>query len=253
VIERLVELLRSSRAIVFLTGAGISTASGIPDFRGPGGLWTRRKPVYYEDFLASESARIEYWDYKLESWEIYRQAQPNAVHHAIAALERAGKVVAVLTQNVDGLHRRAGTSPERLVELHGTDLIVECQRCPRHQRSHPAFRDLQNHAAPADVCVRRHPQSRHDQFRPVAAPCRSRPRGRGRAQGGSDDCAGIDACRCIRRRRCRCSRPTGNAVCDRQSWATDHDGHASVTLRLDGDVTEIVPPRSGRALYKSEV
>ena len=80
---RLVELLRSANAIVFLTGAGISTASGIPDFRGPGGLWTRRKPVYYDDFLASESARIEYWDYKLESWEIYRQAQPNAVHHAI--------------------------------------------------------------------------------------------------------------------------------------------------------------------------
>jgi len=132
---RLVELLRSANAIVFLTGAGISTASGIPDFRGPGGLWTRRKPVYYDDFLASESARIEYWDYKLESWEIYRQAQPNAVHQAIAALERAGKIVAVLTQNVDGLHRRAGTTPDRLVELHGTDLIVECQRC--HATSDP--------------------------------------------------------------------------------------------------------------------
>src|SRR5947207_11254682 len=104
--------LKSSGAILVVTGAGISTASGIPDFRGPGGVWTRRRPVEYHAFLASEAARVEYWDYKLESWEIYQRAQPNAVHHAIVALERAGKVAAVVTQNVDGLHRRAGTSPE---------------------------------------------------------------------------------------------------------------------------------------------
>src|SRR5262245_4405616 len=101
--EDLVERLRGSNSMVVLTGAGISTASGIPDFRGPGGVWTRRRPVYYDDFLASEAARIEYWDYKLESWDIYSRAQPNAVHHAIVALERAGKIDAVLTQNVDGL------------------------------------------------------------------------------------------------------------------------------------------------------
>src|SRR5947209_1936727 len=135
-LTRLVALIRAARRILIFTGAGVSRASGIPDFRGPGGVWTRRRPVYYDDFLASEAARIEYWDYKLESWDIHRRAEPNAVHHAIVALERAGKVLSVLTQNVDGLHRRAGTSPGLLVELHGTDLLVECQRC--HATSEPA-------------------------------------------------------------------------------------------------------------------
>src|SRR5207247_10817270 len=104
--------LKSSGAILVVTGAGISTASGIPDFRGPGGVWTRRRPVYYDDFLASESARIEYWDYKLETWDVYRRAEPNAVHLAVVALERAGKVVAVVTHNVHGLHRPAAPSPD---------------------------------------------------------------------------------------------------------------------------------------------
>jgi NAD-dependent deacetylase len=134
--SRLVERLQASRRILVVSGAGVSTASGIPDFRGPGGVWTRRRPVYYAEFLASEEARVEYWDYKLETWEIYQHAQPNAVHHAIVALERAGKIVSVVTQNVDGLHRRAGTSPDLLVELHGTDRLVECQTC--HARSDPA-------------------------------------------------------------------------------------------------------------------
>ena len=120
-------------------GAGISTASGIPDFRGPGGVWTRRQPVYYDDFMSSETARVEYWDYKLESWAIHQRAQPNAVHHAIVALERAGKIAAVVTQNVDGLHRRAGTSPNLLVEMHGTDLLVECQTCRATSDPAPHF------------------------------------------------------------------------------------------------------------------
>lgn len=134
--DRLAEHLRASARMLVFTGAGISTASGIPDFRGPGGVWTRRRPVYYQEFLASEAARVEYWDFKLESWQIYRHAAPNAVHDAVVALERARKVAAVVTQNVDGLHRRAGTSPDRLVELHGTDLLVQCQRC--HESSDPA-------------------------------------------------------------------------------------------------------------------
>src|SRR5438132_7983323 len=137
--QRLVEHLRTSRRILVFTGAGVSTASGIPDFRGPSGVWTRRRPVLFEDFLASETARIEYWDFKLESWAIYQRAQPNPVHHAIVALERAGKIVAVVTQNVDGLHRRAGTSPELLVELHGTDLVIECQTCRDESDPAPHF------------------------------------------------------------------------------------------------------------------
>src|ERR1700690_1374803 len=107
-LEDLAMLLRKSRRMMIFTGAGISTRSGIPDFRGPNGVWTRRKPVYYQDFMNSEAARIDHWDYKLEAWPGFRAACPNAVHKAIVELENAGKVEAILTQNIDGLHASAG-------------------------------------------------------------------------------------------------------------------------------------------------
>jgi NAD-dependent deacetylase len=123
----LTDYLKKSRRMMIFTGAGISTASGIPDFRGPGGVWTKRVPVYYDDFMSSETARIEHWDYKLEAWPAFKAARPNEVHHAIVALEKAEKVVAVVTQNIDGLHSLAGT--KSLIELHGTNALVECQTC----------------------------------------------------------------------------------------------------------------------------
>src|SRR5439155_9697086 len=116
-IARLAELLRHGQKILVFTGAGISTGGGIPDFRGPQGVWKRRQPVYYHDFMRSEAARIEHWDFKLEGWEGFREARPNATHESIARLERAGKIQAVVTQNIDGLHAKAGTSLEKLVEL----------------------------------------------------------------------------------------------------------------------------------------
>ena len=133
------DYLRSSSRILIFTGAGISTGSGIPDFRGPQGVWTRRQPVYFQDFMTSEAARIEHWDYKLEGWDGFRAARPNPVHDAIVRLERAGKVLAVVTQNIDGLHALAGTSAERLLELHGTNLLVECQSCKRRGDPEPHF------------------------------------------------------------------------------------------------------------------
>src|SRR5436190_1195492 len=137
--SRLVAELKAARRIMVFTGAGVSTASGIPDFRGPHGVWTRRRPVYYDEFLTSEAARVDYWNYKLESWEIYSHALPNPVHHAIVALEGAGKINSVVTQNVDGLHRRAGTSLGVLVELHGTDRLVKCVRCAATSEPGPHF------------------------------------------------------------------------------------------------------------------
>ncbi|MDP9098166.1 MAG: Sir2 family NAD-dependent protein deacetylase [Verrucomicrobiota bacterium] len=131
--------LRASHKALIFTGAGISTGSGIPDFRGPQGVWTRRQPVYFQDFMTSEAARTEHWDYKLEGWDGFRAARPNAVHDAIVRLERAGKILAVVTQNIDGLHALAGTSAERLVELHGTNLLVECQSCKRRGDPEPHF------------------------------------------------------------------------------------------------------------------
>lgn len=138
-IERLVALLRASRRLLVFTGAGISTASGIPDFRGPGGVWTRRRPVTWQEFLSSHEARVAHWEYKLEGWEAFRDAQPNAAHRAVVELERAGKVLLVVTQNIDGLHQRAGTDPARLVELHGSNRWVQCVRCGKRSDPEPHF------------------------------------------------------------------------------------------------------------------
>src|SRR5512138_1488677 len=106
--HRLVELLSRSRRVMIFTGAGISTGSGIPDFRGPDGIWKARRPVEFHEFLRSEAARVEYWEWKLGSRTKMRGAQPNATHHACAHLERAGRLEAVVTQNIDGLHEKAG-------------------------------------------------------------------------------------------------------------------------------------------------
>jgi NAD-dependent deacetylase len=141
-IARLSAILESAKRVLVFTGAGISTASGIPDYRGPKGVWNTRRPVIYQDFMSSREARIEYWTQKLEDRESFRSAQPNAVHAAIVALEQAGRVELVVTQNVDGLHRVAGTSEERLVEIHGTNGLVECQTCGIRSAPNGPFRSF---------------------------------------------------------------------------------------------------------------
>ena len=144
----LTDYLRDSRKALIFTGAGISTGSGIPDFRGPQGVWTRRQPVYFQEFMTSEAARIEHWDYKLEGRDAFRDARPNAVHNAIVRLERAGKLCAVVTQNIDGLHSLAGTSAECLVELHGTNALVECQTCHHREDPEPHFEFFRRNRRP---------------------------------------------------------------------------------------------------------
>ena len=128
-LAELVQLLAASRRVFVFTGAGISTRSNIPDFRGPQGLYKHSSPVYFQDFVASESARREYWAFKSAGHRAFRDAEPNAAHHALVTLEKLGKLALLATQNVDGLHQRAGTSSELLVELHGTNLSVECIEC----------------------------------------------------------------------------------------------------------------------------
>ncbi len=144
----LVEYLRATKKALIFTGAGISTASGIPDFRGPQGVWTRRKPVYFHDFMTSEAARIEHWDFKLEGRDAFCAARPTAVHRAITHLESLGKIAAVITQNIDGLHSLAGTSGERLVELHGTNALVACQSCGARSEPAPHFEYFRAHRIP---------------------------------------------------------------------------------------------------------
>jgi NAD-dependent deacetylase len=147
-LEDLVEYIRKAHRIMIFTGAGISTGSGIPDFRGPNGVWTRRKPVYYQDFMTSEAARIEHWDYKLEAWPAFQAARPNPVHHAVVKLENADKIAAVVTQNIDGLHALAGTENKHLIELHGTNLLVECQTCHWRGDPEPCFAEFRIHRKP---------------------------------------------------------------------------------------------------------
>src|SRR5438128_675408 len=108
-VRELEGLLRAAQRCLIFTGAGVSTGSGIPDFRGPSGIWKTQQPVYYQDFMASASARKEYWRFKLGGYPLFRDARPNATHTAITVLERTEKVLCVVTQNVDGLHQLAGT------------------------------------------------------------------------------------------------------------------------------------------------
>jgi NAD-dependent deacetylase len=139
--ERVEELggwWRDAERVVVLTGAGLSTASGIPDFRSPGGRWERYQPVPIQDFLASRSSREEYWRYKGETWQLISTAQPNAAHRALADLVRADRVQLLVTQNVDGLHERSGIAPERLVNIHGTDSSVVCIACGARERREAA-------------------------------------------------------------------------------------------------------------------
>ena len=124
----LVDLLRGRRAVV-LAGAGCSTESGIPDYRGPESSLRARKPVQYQEFVRSEAARTRYWARSAVGWPRFSAARPNAAHHALAALERDGAVRGVITQNVDGLHHAAGS--RRVVELHGSLAAVRCLDCGR--------------------------------------------------------------------------------------------------------------------------
>lgn len=125
-LQPLVDLLRGRRAVV-LAGAGCSTESGIPDYRGPEGSLRTRKPVQYQDFVRSEAARTRYWARGTVGWPRFSAARPNAAHHALAALEDAGVVRGIITQNVDGLHHAAGS--RRVVELHGSLASVRCLGC----------------------------------------------------------------------------------------------------------------------------
>jgi NAD-dependent deacetylase len=122
-----------SRAVVF-TGAGISTESGIPDFRSPGGIWTKYQPIQFEDFIASEDARRESWRRKFDDSYGFDGAEPNRGHRAVEKLFRDGVVTAVITQNTDGLHQASGIPDEFVIELHGNSTYASCLECgTRHE------------------------------------------------------------------------------------------------------------------------
>ncbi len=116
---------------VAFTGAGISTESGISDFRSKGGIWDKYKPVYFDEFMSSREARVEYWQRKAEFYDQLVQAKPNPAHRALYSLYEMGLLEAVITQNIDGLHQESGIPDDRVMELHGNNRRVRCMSCGR--------------------------------------------------------------------------------------------------------------------------
>jgi NAD-dependent deacetylase len=119
----------SSSRIVAFTGAGISTESGIPDYRGPGGVWERQAPPTIGDFLENESTRRQFWEARRVRYAEMLTKRPNSGHLALARMERSGQLECVVTQNIDGLHQAAGNSPENVIELHGSTHVIRCVDC----------------------------------------------------------------------------------------------------------------------------
>jgi NAD-dependent protein deacetylase/lipoamidase len=151
-IEQVAHWLASSQRAVVLTGAGISTESGIPDFRSPGGVWSKYRTVYFDEFLASADGRHEYWRQKCEMHREFADAQPNAGHHVLARWEAAGRIHGVITQNIDGLHQMAGSS--HVLELHGTARQAACLDCTARYEIGPLVEQFlaQNRAPDCPAC-----------------------------------------------------------------------------------------------------
>jgi NAD-dependent deacetylase len=122
-------LLRDSRRVLVFTGAGISTESGIPDFRSPGGVWSKMQPIYFQDFVASEHTRREAWRRRFSNADGWVGAKPNRGHLAVAELIRSGRASVVVTQNVDNLHQVSGIPEEKVIELHGNSTYAKCLKC----------------------------------------------------------------------------------------------------------------------------
>lgn len=139
-LEQVAGWLREAGSAVAFTGAGISTESGIPDFRSPGGVWSKYQPVMYDDFLARAEARHEYWRQKCEAHRGFADAEPNAGHRVLARWEQIGLLAGVITQNIDGLHQDAGS--RTVLELHGTNRTVGCLDCSKRFEPGPLVEEF---------------------------------------------------------------------------------------------------------------
>jgi NAD-dependent deacetylase len=146
--QRISDWLAQAQSAVAFTGAGISTESGIPDFRSPGGVWSQNTPVMYDQFLASAAARYEYWRQKAIAQRDFAASRPNAGHQVLAQWQEQGLLKAVITQNIDGLHQLAGS--QAVVELHGTARQVACLDCSARFDAEPMVEEFRaNEAVPS--------------------------------------------------------------------------------------------------------
>jgi NAD-dependent deacetylase len=140
------QLKEDGRKNIFFTGAGISTESGIPDYRSQGGIWDKFRPVYFDEFMRSKESRQEYWRQWQKLYRDIQQARPNVGHTSIARLDQLGLVRAVITQNVDGLHQLSGIAAEKIIELHGNTHRIRCLHC----RETISTEDIQRRLASGD-------------------------------------------------------------------------------------------------------
>ena len=141
-VDDLRELIAGAERVVIFTGAGISTESGIPDFRSPGGVWTRFKPIMFNDFMSSAEMRRESWRRKMETDKTMTAAEPNRGHMAVASLVSRGKCTAIITQNIDGLHQVSGVPDEQVIELHGNSTYAKCLDCGTRMELGPLMADF---------------------------------------------------------------------------------------------------------------
>jgi NAD-dependent deacetylase len=130
-VDDLKQMIADAHTVVAFTGAGISTESGIPDYRSPGGIWTKYRPIDFDEFMSSDEARRESWRRKFASHEVMQKATPNAGHRALARLVEQGKMPFVITQNIDGLHQASGVPDDKVIELHGNATYAACLECRR--------------------------------------------------------------------------------------------------------------------------
>jgi len=130
-IKLVAKKIKESKHLVVFTGAGISTESGIPDYRSQGGIWDKFKPVYFDEFMSSEKSRIKYWEQRLDMEKSLSVSKPNAGHKSLAKLHDRGNLKALITQNIDGLHEASGIPKEKIIELHGNTRRVRCMRCKK--------------------------------------------------------------------------------------------------------------------------
>lgn len=250
---RLGELIAKARSILVVTGAGISTRSGIPDYRGPQGVWNTQRPVPFQDFVSDPERRKAYWQQKLAAAEWLNAAQPNAVHAACVELERADKLVMVVTQNIDGLHTIAGTSEDFLVEVHGNARVVSCLECAERTPAQPHLERFAETGEP--------PRCRCGGLLKPATISFGQsldPMSLQRSTEAATRCDLVVALGTTLSVYPAAEIPLaaarrGVSYAIVNQGPTDHDSSPLVTVRIDGDVAEVFPMAVGAALSRESV
>lgn len=248
-VARLANLIASAQRIMLVTGAGVSTHAGIPDYRGPNGVWRTQRPVEYGDFVRSHDKRVEYWSQKLAAASALADAEPTAAHAAAVRLEGAGKLEAVVTQNVDGLHSAAGTSGAKLIEVHGTAREAMCLDCGARGAIEPFLDAFASSGEPpvCEVCgghVKPATISFGQSLDPVSI---------ARAAQATDRCDLVIALGSTLSVYPAAAIPLdaaqrGVPYVIVNLGATDHDHLPTVSLRIEGDVGHVFPEAVDDAL-----